>query len=75
MARLSFSVSVEIADTIRNDAKTRRMSVSKYLATVVEREIRMNGWPERYFETVVGGWKGEPLERPSRGEFEAGHDL
>ena len=28
-------------------------------------------WPEGFFEEVVGGWKGEPLERPDQGWFEA----
>jgi hypothetical protein len=27
-------------------------------------------WPEAFFEEVVGGWKGEPLERPDLGRFE-----
>jgi hypothetical protein len=27
-------------------------------------------WPERFFEKVVGGWKGEPLERPDQGQIE-----
>jgi len=27
-------------------------------------------WPERFFEEVVGGWKGEPLERPDQGRLE-----
>ena len=29
-----------------------------------------NQWPDGYFETVFGGWQGEPLERPEQGEFE-----
>jgi hypothetical protein len=28
-------------------------------------------WPEGFFERVVGGWQGEPLERPDQGRFES----
>ena len=27
-------------------------------------------WPEGFFEEVVGGWKGEPLDRPEQGQAE-----
>lgn len=27
-------------------------------------------WPEGFFEEVVGGWKGEPLDRPEQGHAE-----
>ncbi len=27
------------------------------------------GWPEGYFENVLGNWQGE-LERPAQGDFE-----
>ena len=50
------------------------MSVSRYLANLVEREV-ITDWPERFFEEVVGGWKGDPLQRPSQGEFERREDL
>lgn len=45
------------------------MSVSRFLAEVVRRDIG-TGWPEGYFEEVVGGWRGEPLERAARLEYE-----
>ena len=28
------------------------------------------GWPAGFFEEVIGGWVGEPLERPDQGEYE-----
>jgi hypothetical protein len=45
------------------------MSLSRYLASVVQKEVS-SGWPEGYFEEVAGGWKGEPLERPPQGDYE-----
>ena len=27
-------------------------------------------WPEGFFEEVVGGWKGEPIERPEQAPLE-----
>lgn len=27
-------------------------------------------WMPGFFEEVIGGWAGEPLERPEQGEFE-----
>ena len=28
------------------------------------------GWPSGFFQEVIGGWVGEPLERPDQGEYE-----
>ncbi|WP_313934840.1 MULTISPECIES: DUF2281 domain-containing protein [unclassified Nostoc] len=28
------------------------------------------GWMPGFFEEVIGGWVGEPLERPEQGEYE-----
>ena len=27
-------------------------------------------WPKGFFEDVVGGWQGEPLDRPEQGHAE-----
>ena len=69
MPQLHFYVSDEIAERVRRRAESNHMSVSKYLAAIVKNEAGV-GWPEGYFEAVVGGWKGEPLTRPSQGDFE-----
>ncbi len=29
-----------------------------------------SGWMPGFFEEVIGGWVGEPLERPEQGESE-----
>jgi len=30
----------------------------------------VNEWPKGFFEKVVGGWQGDPLERPEQGPAE-----
>ncbi|MDF5706829.1 MAG: hypothetical protein PUP90_03875 [Nostoc sp. S4] len=31
---------------------------------------QVKGWMPGFFEEVIGGWVGEPLERPEQGEYE-----
>jgi hypothetical protein len=33
------------------------------------------GWMPGFFEEVIGGWVGEPLERPEQGEYETRESL
>ncbi|MBD6619696.1 hypothetical protein FNW02_28735 [Komarekiella sp. 'clone 1'] len=33
------------------------------------------GWPPGFFEDVIGGWVGEPLERLEQGEYETREPL
>ena len=63
--QLHMYVSDEVAERLRREAEARDKSLSKYLAEIVEREFS-GGWPDGYFEDVVGGWIGEPLERPEQ---------
>jgi hypothetical protein len=67
--QLHFYVPDELGADIRRSAEAKGMSVSAYVAWLVARELR-GGWPDGYFESVVGGWVGEPLERPSQGQPE-----
>lgn len=69
MAQLHFYVPDEFAEKVRQEAQAAGMSVSRYLADLVKREIALD-WPEKFFEEVVGGWMGEPLERPVQGDYE-----
>ena len=69
MPKLSFSVSEQTAGRIRQEAKAADLSVSQYLAKVVENALRRE-WPAGFFENVVGCWQGEPLERAEQGEFD-----
>jgi hypothetical protein len=57
------------AEVIRKRAEARGIPVSRYLAELVQREVN-GGWPEGYFEAVVGKWQGELLVRPEQGELE-----
>ncbi len=36
---------------------------------------KKKGWMPGFFEEVIGGWVGEPLERPEQGEFEIREQL
>jgi hypothetical protein len=69
MAQLHFYVPKELAEKIRQEARATGVSVSRYLANLVKREIALD-WPEGFFEEVVGGWLGEPLQRPVQDDFE-----
>lgn len=74
MPQLHLYVSNDLAEKIQQEAKTADMSVSRYLATLVKREVD-NNWPDRFFEEVVGGWVSDPLPRPLQGEFEHRDEL
>lgn len=66
MPQLHFYVPEEVARRIREKAKAKNLSVSKFVAETMQRETHV-GWPEGYFETVVGSWLGEfpePEELP-----------
>lgn len=63
MPQLHLYVSDEEAETLRARADADGVSLSKYLANLVRREVG-RGWPQGFFESVAGGWQGEPLERP-----------
>ncbi|MBK8997609.1 MAG: hypothetical protein IPM35_17915 [Myxococcales bacterium] len=59
-----------VAEEVRRRAEARGVSVSRYLAELVAREVH-GGWPDGFFEKVVGKWEGELLERPAQGELES----
>lgn len=69
MPQLHFYLPKELADKVRRVAEAADMPVSRYIAELVTREIGSE-WPEGYFKEVIGGWVGEPPERPSQGDFE-----
>lgn len=64
MAQLHFYIPDALAEKIKAKADHAHLSVSKYLAEIVKREV-VNQWPEGYFENF-GRWQGETLERPAR---------
>jgi hypothetical protein len=74
MPQLHLYVPDDVADRIRARAKARRMSVSRFLAALVRREMGED-WPADYFDDVYGAWAGEPLERPAQGALEVRESL
>ena len=68
MPQLHCYVKEELAEKLQVKAEQAHLSVSKYLALLVEKEVETQ-WPEGYFE-LFGTWQGEPLERPAQGEHE-----
>lgn len=74
MPQMHFYVSEAIAERLRAQARALGLSVSRYLAVVVGRDVHA-GWPSGYFDSVVGGWQGEPLRRPPQGRFEGRESL
>ena len=69
MPQLHLYVPEEVANVVRQRARSRRKTVSSYLAEIVCREVAA-GWPQDYFDSVVGGWAGRPLRRPPQGRPE-----
>jgi hypothetical protein len=74
MPQLHLYVSDELAAEVEKRAKKHGLSVSRYLAEMVRRDV-VTEWPHDFFEDVVGGWVGDPLERPPQGELETRQDL
>lgn len=74
MPQLHLYVPEETAELLKSRAIERDMSVSGYLAEIVGREIGGKGWPDGFFEEVLGGWAGE-LERSSQGVYETREGL
>ncbi len=64
MTQLQIELPDEVAVQVRRQAESRGLSVSRFLTDLVAREVG-KGWPKGFFEEVVGGWKGESLERPA----------
>ncbi|MCX7016269.1 MAG: hypothetical protein NTW86_27550 [Candidatus Sumerlaeota bacterium] len=69
MPQMHFYVPDPMAKELRARARARGLTVSRYLASVVRRDLGQ-GWPEGFFEKVVGGWQGKPLRRPPQGDYE-----
>ena len=69
MPQIRCYVSEDLAKRLQEKARHQHVSVSKYLAGLVEKDVSSE-WPEGYLERVLGSWEGEPLVRPDQGEFE-----
>lgn len=69
MAQLHFYVPDPVAEQIKRKADQAQLSVSKYLAQMVKREVAADQWPEGYAE-LFDQWEGEPLKRYPQGDYE-----
>lgn len=69
MPQLHLYVPDDIAAELKRRAEEAGLSTSRFLAEVVARYVTTD-WPAGFFEEVVGGWQGEPLERGPQGSFE-----
>jgi len=69
MAQLHFYIPDQLAEKVKIKAEHSHLSVSKYLAKLVKKEVA-DEWPENYFD-LFGSWEGQPLERLAQGEVEA----
>jgi len=70
MAQIHCYIPDQIASKLSEKAERNHLSVSKYLDSLVRKDIS-SGWPSGYFDQVFGGWEGdEPLQRPKQGEYE-----
>lgn len=56
----------EVAESAKARAKAAGKSLSAYLADLVVNEVA-GDWPDDFFYEVVGGWQGDPFERPKQG--------
>ena len=74
MTQITLHLEDDIAARLELEAVSQGISVSDYLVKLVLREIGP-GWPERFFDEVVGGWAGEPLERPPQESYETRESL
>ena len=69
MAQLHLYLPDELAEEVKARAKAQGLTVSAYLASIVRGRMT-DQWPKDFFSRVVGGWVGEPLERPEQPAFE-----
>ena len=69
MPQLHCYVPEQIARKVQQRAAAAGLSTSRYLAELLQREVD-SGWPEGYFEQVVGCWQGAELVRPPQPPLE-----
>jgi hypothetical protein len=74
MTQLQIELPDEVAVEVERRAERQGLSVARFVTKLVEREVG-KGWPKGFFEEVVGGWKGEPLERPAALTLETREEL
>ena len=74
MPQIHFYVPESVAVKVKQRAQAAGVSTSRFVAELVKREVDA-AWPPGFFEEIVGGWQGEPLQRPPQGQFEVRETL
>ena len=62
MPEIRLQLPEEIATRVLEYATAHGMTVDSYITEIITRET-YSTWPEGFFQQVVGGWRGEPLQR------------
>lgn len=76
MSQLHFYVPDDEEKQLREQARRAGVPLSRYLAELVRRSAgQADQWPAGWFDAVFGRWEGQPLSRPSQGEYEARSDF
>jgi len=65
MTDLTLRLPDDLATRLCAPAERIGLSADEYVTRVL-RERLTDDWPPDYFQEVVGGWKGEPFERPAQ---------
>jgi hypothetical protein len=74
MPQLHLYLPKDVAEEVKRRARARQISVSRYLAELVESRVT-DDWPEDFFAHVVGGWQGKALKRPRQPPFEVREEI
>ena len=69
MPNLRLYVPEEIAEAAKAKAEAAGKSLSAWLAELVREKVG-DEWPPGFFESLVGGWKGDRLRRPRQNRLE-----
>ena len=69
MPQLHLYVPDALSRQIKARARARGLSVSRYMAAIIRRDLS-DEWPAGFWEEVVGGWQGKPLQRAAQGRLE-----
>ena len=59
MAHLNLYLPDDWAKRVRNQAKRRGLSLSAYIAELIQQPSPRGRWPKDFFTKIVGSWKGD----------------
>ena len=68
MPQLHCYVPESTMELLTQKAKNSRLSTSKYLALLIQKDIDTK-WPDDFFD-LYGSWEGDALHRDAQGNYE-----